>query len=148
MEFTINDSIVVAALKAKKKWALEAGMNGMERGMRLYSAHIQKTQMSGRPGLNVQTGNLRRSWHVKRLPSMGVRLATSAIYARIHQYGGVIRARSKPFLVFHIPGVGWRRKKEVRIPKRLNVVEELHTVGRKFIVQQMTLAIRQALQRR
>jgi len=38
-----------------------------------------------------------------------------ARYALIHEYGGVIRAKRAPYLIFHIPGVGWRRVKKVTI---------------------------------
>jgi hypothetical protein len=38
-----------------------------------------------------------------------------ARYATIHELGGVIKARAAPFLVFFIPGVGWRKVKQVKI---------------------------------
>lgn len=37
------------------------------------------------------------------------------LYAQIHETGGTIRARRAPYLVFKIPGVGWRKIKQVRI---------------------------------
>jgi hypothetical protein len=39
-------------------------------------------------------------------------------YARILALGGTIKAKSKKFLRFFIPGVGWIQKKEVTIPAR------------------------------
>ena len=40
------------------------------------------------------------------------------VYQRIHEYGGIIKARNKPYLVFMIMG-RWVRVKQVRIrPKR------------------------------
>lgn len=43
---------------------------------------------------------------------------TNVIYAAIHQSGGVIRAKNKPYLVFKVPGGGLRRVKQVTIPAR------------------------------
>lgn len=40
------------------------------------------------------------------------------IYAAIHQFGGTIKAKNKPYLRFAIPGLGWARKKQVTIPAR------------------------------
>ena len=39
-------------------------------------------------------------------------------YARIHQEGGVIRARKAPFLTFKLADGTFRRVKRVKIPKR------------------------------
>lgn len=36
-------------------------------------------------------------------------------YASIHEFGGTIRAKSAEYLQFFIPGVGWRKVKEVQI---------------------------------
>ncbi|MFB0515165.1 MAG: phage virion morphogenesis protein [Candidatus Neomarinimicrobiota bacterium] len=47
-----------------------------------------------------------------------IRLGTDLIYGPIHQYGGVIRAKNAPRLVFNIPGVGVRSSEEVKIPRR------------------------------
>lgn len=43
---------------------------------------------------------------------------TSVIYAAIHQFGGVIRPKNKPYLTFKVPGGGFRRVKQVTIPAR------------------------------
>ena len=47
-----------------------------------------------------------------------VEWGTNILYARLQQLGGKIRAKNVPFLVFFIPGLGWRRKREVTIPPR------------------------------
>lgn len=39
-------------------------------------------------------------------------------YARIHEKGGVIRARNAPYLVFKTPDGSWHSVKRVRIPPR------------------------------
>ncbi len=43
---------------------------------------------------------------------------TNKIYAAIHQFGGVIRPKNKPYLTFKLPGGGFRRVKQVTIPAR------------------------------
>lgn len=40
------------------------------------------------------------------------------LYALIHEVGGTIHAKRAPYLVFQIPGVGWRRVKSVRIRRK------------------------------
>lgn len=47
-----------------------------------------------------------------------VEIGTNVIYAGIHQLGGDIVAKNAPFLVFNIPGVGFRKVKKVTIPAR------------------------------
>jgi phage gpG-like protein len=47
----------------------------------------------------------------------GVAVGTNVVYARIHNQGGVIRARNHPYLTFRV-GEQWVRKKQVRIPQR------------------------------
>ena len=41
----------------------------------------------------------------------------TSVYASIHEYGGVIRARTKPYLVFRVKGQ-WVRVKQVRIRQK------------------------------
>lgn len=43
---------------------------------------------------------------------------TSVIYAAIHQFGGVIRPKNKPYLTFKLPDGSFRRVKQVTIPAR------------------------------
>ena len=47
-----------------------------------------------------------------------VEIGTNKIYARIHQYGGTISAKSGGFLKFKIPGLGFVSVKDVTIPAR------------------------------
>lgn len=37
------------------------------------------------------------------------------LYAMIHEFGGRIKAKNAPYLVIKIPGVGWRKVKQVTI---------------------------------
>lgn len=48
----------------------------------------------------------------------GATVGTSVIYAAVHEFGALIRAKRVPYLKFNIPGVGWRSAKQVRIPAR------------------------------
>ena len=47
-----------------------------------------------------------------------VEVGTNVIYAAIHQFGGRITAKSKPYLAFRLPGGGFIKKKSVTIPAR------------------------------
>lgn len=40
------------------------------------------------------------------------------VYAAIHEYGGIIRARRAPYLVFRTYDGRWHRVKKVRMPAR------------------------------
>lgn len=64
----------------------------------------------------VDSRRLRNAIH-KRVTRTGVEVGTNVRYARIHQYGGVIKAKRAKYLSFN-SGRGWARKKEVRIPAR------------------------------
>lgn len=48
----------------------------------------------------------------------GVTIGTNVRYAAIHQFGGTIRPKAGPFLVFPIGGGRFARKKQVTIPAR------------------------------
>lgn len=50
--------------------------------------------------------------------SDSVRVGTNVRYAKTHQFGATIRAKTAKTLAFFIPGLGWRRKVSVRIPPR------------------------------
>ena len=45
------------------------------------------------------------------------RIGTNKPYAAIHQFGGTVKAKNKPYLVFKV-GDGFRRVKQVKIPAR------------------------------
>ena len=44
-------------------------------------------------------------------------ISTNKPYAAIHQFGGTVKAKNKPYLVFKV-GDGFRRVKQVKIPAR------------------------------
>ena len=120
-------------LDFEMKAALKQGLN---LGMMRFMGHIQLQQMTGRKspgfGLNVRTGHLRGSWYTKIINDSGneygVILSTRSKYAAIHQFGGIVKAKNKPFLHFKI-GKGWVRTKSVTIPKRLYIYEAFKQEG-------------------
>jgi len=67
-----------------------------------------------------QTGTLRRSWVINRLTpqklfgKIGIRL----VYAAIHEFGGVIKAKRAKYLRFKTRDGSWHSVKQVRIPAR------------------------------
>lgn len=80
----------------------------------------------GRSGLHNRSGKLRGSIRLRNYVQMtpgGIGTATITAgnskvpYARIHEQGGIIRAKNAPFLVFRVGG-RWIKKKQVVIPKR------------------------------
>lgn len=55
---------------------------------------------------------------IREVTKKSATIGTNLKYARIHNEGGVIKPKTKPWLKFQIPGVGWRTVKQVTIPKR------------------------------
>lgn len=71
------------------------------------------------------TARLRRSFAaggVDASPS-GFRIGSNVLYAKVHQYGAIIKARNRPFLTFRTPDGGWVKVKRVRIPIRRMIPE-------------------------
>ena len=64
-----------------------------------------------------QSGQLAASIHTAS-GSNFARIGTNKPYAAIHQFGGTIEAKSKPYLMIPVPGGGFRRKAKVTIPAR------------------------------
>lgn len=67
-------------------------------------------------GLHKISGDLFRSIEV-RIYDFTVIIGSALKYARIHNLGGVIRAKTAPYLHFKVDG-HWVKVKEVTIPKR------------------------------
>ena len=65
----------------------------------------------------VDTGRLRDSM-THKASDREVEVGTNVIYARIHQLGGVIRAKSAPYLMFRLSSGSFVRTKQVTIPAR------------------------------
>lgn len=64
----------------------------------------------------IKTGSLASSIKSQAFPD-AVEVGTSLIYGAIHQFGGVIRAKRKPYLKFKIAR-RWISRKSVSIPAR------------------------------
>lgn len=124
----------------------------MNRQTLYFIGKIQREQMSGRNGnihLNVQTGNLRRSWFPKTTIESGgiiTRATTNVKYAAIHQYGGVIHRQARQSVLsfhgkrgrfvspskksFSAKPSGQRQQKvhigshDIHMPKRLFILED------------------------
>jgi phage virion morphogenesis protein len=62
------------------------------------------------------TGRLRRSFTVRAYPDRA-EVGTNVKYAAIHQFGGIISAKNRPYLKFKI-GDRWVSKKSIIIPAR------------------------------
>lgn len=45
-------------------------------------------------------------------------ILTNVVYARLMQFGGTIRAKNKPYLVFKTPTGGWVKRKSITVPAR------------------------------
>lgn len=92
--------------------------NSLDYFMRLLANKV-KGKLSG-PVLKVQTGRLRSSIItdiIPQPPKLIGKIGTNVVYATIHEYGGIIRAKNKPYLQFKTP-TGWVSVKEVHMPER------------------------------
>lgn len=77
--------------------------------------------LSGRPGLNVGTGNLRSriTWETSESDNyIDLTLGTNVVYARIHELGGTIFPKKGLYLRFKTRDGGFVTVKSVTIPKR------------------------------
>jgi hypothetical protein len=143
-----------------------------QRAGMFFIGKIVKEQMSGRVqpnfGLNVQHGQLRRSWYpLTEIQNHDVRtrIQTDSPYARPHQYGATIKhpARAR-VLTFRKTRKGNRFAKdkkvthagrirkltqkvvsvgsyEIKIPKRLYVIEEFKSSGLKLYISEVREAL-------
>lgn len=172
--FTIKTNFApfIKELNSRKSELNRAAIQAMTRGMDLFTGRIQKMYYSGRPGLQAPTGTLRRGWHVSAVftgqggLNTSVKLGNSQVYARIHEYGGVIKAKGSGYLSFVTKNVSYRikptksgkhtrmvtsnfiRVKSVTIPKRTDVRGEFKRTGFDTIKRQVALSINQTLKLR
>lgn len=71
----------------------------------------------GTPSNLIAKGTLLSSIRVVSVNKDGAEVGTDRIYGAIHQVGGTIRTKNKPFLVFKSGGKTWRVK-SVKMPPR------------------------------
>lgn len=68
--------------------------------------------------LGVVSGDLRRKWVAQMAGPLASVVGTRTPYARIHEFGGVIRAKNAPYLVFKLRDGTFRSVKSVTMPAR------------------------------
>jgi len=96
-----NNAAVLSLEKKGKK--LEEGLKrGLHQGLDAFHALFVDKRLTGRPGLKVRTGNLRRSFHHNirgnTLSTIVGRYGTDVPYAAKHEEGGKITPTNKKFL--------------------------------------------------
>ena len=97
--------------------------------------------------LGVGTGHLRSSITVSRSidrNNLTFFIGTNVKYARIHEFGGVIRAKNAPYLAFKI-GEKFIRKKQVVIPARPFLSPAINTENANIVTNHVQKAIDKAL---
>lgn len=127
MAFTVkNKRELMRNLELRTDRALRAASTGIQKGMRRFEGHVIRTQMSGRPGLNRQTGTLAGSWFINRTTET-VTFGTRTKYARVHQGFRTAEGQYRPSVLTS------RNGNRFIMPKRLHVPEEFLTKGRGWI---------------
>ncbi len=125
--------IVRAMEKYEKNWP-KAVMKGFDNGLKFSLRYAITKRMVGggkrapslRNKLRIRSGSLRRTVKIIKARQRssgkfegGLKSGSASVpYARIHEYGGTIRAIRAPYLVFRTPDGQWHSKKVVRIPAR------------------------------
>lgn len=80
--------------------------------------YIKTQELSGQV-LQNRTGTLRRSITMTPFRSSGqVTVGTNVLYAKVHEFGAVIKAKNVPYLKFQTPDGAWHMKKQVLVPAR------------------------------
>lgn len=118
-----------------------------------FLARHKRERLSGRPGLNRVTGTLARSFTFSvsggNLETLKATIFTTSKYSRIHEFGGVIRAKNAKYLTFKIgkgKGASWVSKKQVKIPKRLEFYRTWRSPKNAAAIKgHMVRALREAL---
>ena len=98
-------------------------LSAAQAGGHVIEAHAKINAGSGRPGLEIQLGALVGSINVKPAKVSRTRaevdVGPTVLYARIHEYGGVIVPRNAPVLTWLDPETGERIfASAVHIPAR------------------------------
>ncbi len=120
-----NSKKVVFALDNLKREAAVAIERATRQGMMFYKGKVQKEQYSGRPGLNVQTGTLRRGWRVWSMGSIkggnfAVKMTNNVIYGQIHD-----KSRSNAYA---------GKNRSVYMPVRTDVQGDFQKSGRNILI--------------
>jgi len=122
--FIKNPEKITKMLGVDANKAVNQGMMfAMRRSMIRLTNHIAEHKLHGQV-LNVRTNRLRSSIQKSAgnridVTSSGISgtVGTNVVYAKIHEYGGVIKPKTKKALKFKI-GNTWVTTKQVKMPKR------------------------------
>ncbi|MGH9608073.1 MAG: phage virion morphogenesis protein [Bryobacteraceae bacterium] len=107
---------------------------------------IKTQELSGQV-LQNRTGTLRRSVQMTSHRESGyVEVGTNVIYAKVHEFGAFISAKTAAFLTFRTPDGAWHRKKSVTIPARPFMRPAL-VVNRNKIITALNAAVSRSVQR-
>lgn len=119
-------------------------MEEVSRQTLYFISSIQKNQMTGRKGeiyLNVDTGNLRRSWFPETRFRDGVittKAMTNVKYAAIHQYGGTIkRPARQAILSFGRGRAGFVKPSKAKYQQKVGISEGVTNIPKRlFVIEQ------------
>lgn len=122
VDFDVNEKDLAKISKYPEKYKV-----GLRRGVKKVGVELERRakndftkSRSGAGGLHVRSGALRRNirHNVRKIGNKyTISLYNRLIYAGIHEFGGVIKAKSGGYLKFKV-GNQWVSKKQVKIPKR------------------------------
>ena len=132
MQFKMQED-VSALFKRLPAELRQAVATDLQRQSLFFIGSIQRTQMTGRPGLNVQSGKLRRDWFAKTGTQGGVltaRIWSTTKYVVVHEFGATIVPKTAKVLRFKVGG-RWVFAKRVTIPKRLHLLDAFQNEGLK-----------------
>lgn len=112
MKFEINKQLSAKFLKIMKE-SPEKSKKAIEIGLRRCGDQLRNDAGNLAP---YKSGNLKRSITMEMVGSTKVIVGSNLEYARIHDEGGDILPKTKPYLMFQVNG-HWVRVKKVHIPK-------------------------------
>jgi phage gpG-like protein len=108
-----------------------------------FISSIQKNQMSGRRGgvyLNVDTGNLRRSWFPETHMKDGMittRAWTNVKYAAIHEHGGTVRRKAREsVLSFRRGRAGFVRPSKAQFQQKVSISEGQSIIPKRLFIRE------------
>ena len=120
LDIIINGAKEVAEkLKQAAEKSAIAMRKGLKRSAIIIEGEAKRIVYDGHPDhLKGGKGRLRGSiTHQVDESGLTAKIGSNVIYARIHEFGGVIKAKNAPYLMFKGED-GWVRVKEVTIPAR------------------------------
>lgn len=103
MKITVDASKLRKVLAARNVAFLKDVRSRWAKGSEEFISLIQRTQMTGRPGLNVRTGLLRKTWfedtNIVDGADVQTKIYSGVKYSRIHEYGGTIKIPARKALL-------------------------------------------------